>query len=77
MLGCDDLQAHITNTLGINYGETTKDDLFTLIPVPCLGACDKAPVMMVNRETYRNVTPNKIDQIIAHYRDGSPVELDG
>ncbi len=33
--------------------------------------------MMVNRKTYRNVTLKKIDQIIAHYRDGSPVELDG
>jgi len=76
MLGCDDLQGHITKTLGINYGETTKDNLFTLIPVPCLGACDKAPVMMIDRETYTNLTTKKIDEIIAHYRDGNPVELD-
>jgi NADH-quinone oxidoreductase subunit E len=76
MLGCDNLKQHISNTLGIDYGETTKDGLFTLIPVPCLGACDKSPVMMVGRETYTNLSTNKIDQIIAHIRDGSPVELD-
>ncbi len=68
MLGCDDLKDHITKTLGIDYGETTKDNLFTLIPVPCLGDCDKAPSMMVGRETYRNLTPEKIDQIIADHR---------
>jgi len=33
-------------------------------------------VMMVGRETYTNLSTNKIDQIIAHIRDGSPVELD-
>jgi NADH-quinone oxidoreductase subunit E len=36
-----------------------------MIPVPCLGACDKAPVMMVNRATHRNLTPEKIDEILA------------
>jgi NADH-quinone oxidoreductase subunit E len=68
MLGCDDLKAHITSTLGIDYGETTEDDMFTLIPVPCLGDCDKAPSMMVGRELYRNLTNEKIDQIIADYK---------
>ena len=68
MLGCDSLKAHFTKTLGIDYGETTEDDLFTLIPVPCLGDCNKAPVMMIGRETYRNLTTDKIDEIIAEYR---------
>jgi NADH-quinone oxidoreductase subunit E len=65
MLGCDNLKAHITKTLGIEYGQTTTDNLFTLIPVPCLGDCDKAPTMMVGNETYRNLTPAKIDAILA------------
>lgn len=76
MLGCDALNTHFKKTLGIDYGETTKDGLFTLIPVPCLGACDKAPVMMVGRATYRNLTTDKIDKIIAHYKDGSTADLD-
>lgn len=73
MLGCDDLKDHITKTLGIDYGETTDDDLFTLIPVPCLGDCDKAPSMMIGRKLYRNLTTEKIDQIIADYRTKSLV----
>ena len=64
MLGCDSLRDHIKNRLGIDYGETTEDGMFTVIPVPCLGACDKAPVMMVNRSTHRNLTTEKIDEII-------------
>lgn len=65
MLGCDNLKAHISGKLGIDYGQTTADNLFTLIPVPCLGDCDKAPTMMVGNETYRNLTPAKIDTILA------------
>jgi NADH-quinone oxidoreductase subunit E len=65
MLGCDNLKTHLTNKLGIDYGQTTADNLFTLIPVPCLGDCDKAPVMMIGDETYRNLTPAKIDSILA------------
>jgi NADH-quinone oxidoreductase subunit E len=72
MLGCDSLKGHITNTLGIDYGQTTADNLFTLIPVPCLGDCDRAPTMMVGNEHYRNLTPQKIDEILAGYRAKGP-----
>jgi NADH-quinone oxidoreductase subunit E len=68
MLGCDSLKNHITQTLGIDYGQTTKDNLFTLIPVPCLGDCDRAPTMMVGNEHYRDLTTQKIDEILASYR---------
>ena len=68
MLGCDSLKAHITKTIGIDYGQTTADNLFTLIPVPCLGDCDKAPTMMVGNDHYRYLTPEKIDQILAEYK---------
>lgn len=64
MLGCDDLKAQITSRLGIEYGETSEDGEFTLLPVPCLGACDKAPVLMVGRETHRHVDAGKLDQLI-------------
>jgi NADH-quinone oxidoreductase subunit E len=65
MLGCDNLKSHISSKLGIDYGQTTADNQFTLIPVPCLGDCDKAPTMMVGDVTYRNLTPAKIDTILA------------
>ena len=39
--------------------------MFTLIPVPCLGDCDKAQTMMIGDNTYRNLTPEKIDALLA------------
>ena len=43
----DDIKAYLSEKLGIDYGQTTADKEFTLIPVPCLGDCNNAPVMMV------------------------------
>lgn len=54
--GCDRLQAKISEELGIGLGETTPDNAFTLLPVTCLGACDRAPVMMVGDELCQDLT---------------------
>ncbi len=61
--GCDGVKQKITEKLGVDYGETTADNQYTLIPVPCLGACDKAPVMMVGDDLYTHLDNEKIDQI--------------
>ena len=42
----------------------TDDNKYTLLPVPCLGACDKAPVMMVGDELHEDLTVEKIDIIV-------------
>ncbi len=63
IMGCDSLRQHIKDTLGIDFGETTEDNEFTLIPVPCLGDCDKAPVMMVGETMHRNLTKDTITQL--------------
>lgn len=65
IMGCDDVKKHITKRLGIDYGETTADGEYTLIPVPCLGDCDRAPVMLMSGEQQRNLTPEKIDALLA------------
>ena len=70
IMGCEGLKAHIKEALGIDFGETSPDGDFTLIPVPCLGDCDRAPVMMVGEDLHRNLTSEKIDEIISHYRRG-------
>lgn len=44
---CEDIKDHLSRKLDIDFGQTTEDDEFTFIPVPCLGDCDNAPVMMV------------------------------
>ncbi len=69
IMGCESIKAHIKNQLDIDYGETSKEGDFTLIPVPCLGDCDRAPVMMVGPDLHRNLTPEKIDSIIADYQN--------
>lgn len=65
IMGCDRIKEHISNRLGIDYGQTTADGEYTLLPVPCLGDCDRAPVMLLDGEQHRNLTAEKIDQLFA------------
>lgn len=69
IMGCEGIKSHIKEKLNIDYGETSKDGNFTFLPVPCLGDCDKAPVMMVGPDLHRNLTPEKINSIISDYSD--------
>ncbi|MGN0969350.1 MAG: NADH-ubiquinone oxidoreductase-F iron-sulfur binding region domain-containing protein, partial [Evtepia sp.] len=54
--------------LGIHNGETTEDGMFTLNEVACLGCCSLAPVMMINGDTYGNLTPEKTIKILRELR---------
>ena len=67
-MGCESIRSHINERLGVDFGETSEDGKFTFLPVPCLGDCDKAPVMMVGDDLHRNLTDGKIDEIISNYR---------
>ncbi|BAJ01612.1 NADH dehydrogenase I, E subunit [Shewanella violacea DSS12] len=64
LMGGVEVRAAISQKLHINPGETTPDNRFTLIPLPCLGACDKAPVMIASKHVYPHLTLNKIAQLI-------------
>lgn len=70
LMGYENIRDYLQDHLGIKYGETTEDGKFTLIPMVCLGTCDHAPAMMVGEDLYRDLTPEKIDQIIEKYRTG-------
>ena len=61
--GCDAIKAKLSAKLGVDYGETTADNQYTLLPVPCLGACDRAPVMMVGDDLITHLDEAKIDQL--------------
>lgn len=61
--GCNYIKEKISATLGIDYGETTPDNKYTLIPVPCLGACDRAPVMMVGDELETHLDEARIEEL--------------
>ena len=68
IMGCEGIRDHIKDKLEIDFGETSASGDFTLIPVPCLGDCDRAPVMMVGEDLHRNLTPEIIDKIILDYQ---------
>jgi NADH-quinone oxidoreductase E subunit len=62
--GSEQIIAHLKKRLGIDPGETTPDGKFSLSTVECLGACEIAPVMQVNREYVGCLNKKKIDEII-------------
>lgn len=57
----------IRQHLDIDYGQTTGDGRFTLLPICCLGACDKGPVLMIDDDTHGNLTPEAIPQLLEQY----------
>ncbi len=67
IMGYDPVREHLEATLGIELGQTTKDDRFTLLPVACLGACDKAPVMMIDEDLHVNLTTETIGHVLDQY----------
>jgi len=64
LLGADTLAGYLCKKLGIGNGETTPDGKVTLEFVECIGACDFAPAMLVNGALYKNMTGEKIDQLL-------------
>ncbi|SFF57934.1 NADH dehydrogenase subunit E [Fontimonas thermophila] len=55
MLGEPRLTELLKAQLGIDYGQTTADGRFTLLPICCLGTCDRAPAMMIDEDTHRDL----------------------
>ena len=75
---CDSLICHmqgyrsvcdyLCDKLGIQPGQTTPDGLFTLLPVCCIGYCDRSPAMLINHKAYGPLNPEKIDAILKKLR---------
>ena len=61
----------IKDELGIDDGQTTKDGLFSLKCVACLGCCTLSPVMMINDDTYGSLTPDKTRKILNELREAA------
>ena len=59
---------HIRSRLDVELGGTTGDGLFTLLPVCCIGYCDRAPAMTINRRVFGRLTPEKIDRMLTRLR---------
>ena len=70
LTGYDSILRHLTDRLGIGLGQTTADGQFTLLPAGCLGLCEQAPAMMVDDEAFGNLTPARVDEILAQFGGG-------
>ena len=64
LTGEDAIAAALKRKLGVQFGETTSDGKFTLLPTVCLGNCDQAPVMMLDGRIIGNLTEDKLDQVL-------------
>jgi len=58
----------VRKAIGIRPGETTADGRFSFQLTNCIGACDRAPAMMVNDDVHGDLTPKKISQILKAYK---------
>ena len=76
--GSQMIEEAVYEELHIKEGETTEDGLFTLNNVACLGCCSLAPVMMIQNgsedETYGNLTPESVKEILRIIRERELVE---
>lgn len=58
----------VEREIGIKPDETTPDGRFSFQLTNCIGACDKAPAMMINHDVYGDLTPRKIAKVLAGYQ---------
>ncbi|WP_263141953.1 NADH-quinone oxidoreductase subunit NuoE [Pseudomonas sp. RIT-PI-AD] len=65
--GHESVVSAIQRQLGIGLGQTTADGRFTLLPVCCLGNCDKAPALMIDDDTHGNVQPDGVATLLEAY----------
>ena len=68
VMGYNPLLDVLKENLGVAFGETTGDKRFTLLPISCIGACDRAPAMMVDDELYGPVTAEMMEGILGKYK---------
>lgn len=65
--GCDRLERSLRDRLGVGFGETTPDGRLTVLPMVCLGACDRAPCLMVDEDLHGPVRPEDLGPILEPY----------
>jgi NADH-quinone oxidoreductase E subunit len=68
LLGAERVTEALSAKLGIKPGETDPTGAFTLMEVECLGACDRAPVVMVNDEWHERLAPEQSAKLVADIR---------
>jgi NADH-quinone oxidoreductase subunit E len=78
---CDDVPCCFLGAEEIKADQTTADGMFTLQRVKCLADCDRAPLLQANLDYYRDLTPEKVDALLAELRQraesGAPLSVSG
>ncbi len=77
LLGAERVTEQLCKTLGVTPGQTTADGLFTLVEVECLGACDRAPVVMVNDDWHERLSPDHVGEFIENLKTRGPASFTG
>lgn len=67
LVGYEEIKSALEKQLGIGYGQTTPDQRFTLLPICCIGACDKGPALMVDDDLHYDLTPQKLASVLEAY----------
>ncbi|OOS05049.1 NADH dehydrogenase subunit E [Moraxella cuniculi DSM 21768] len=77
ILVCDSIACYLTGyealaeafrrNLGIEFGQTTADGRFTLLPICCLGNCDKGASVLIDEDTYGPVLPEEVAMLLEQY----------
>ncbi|NLX07401.1 MAG: NADH-quinone oxidoreductase subunit NuoE [Phycisphaerae bacterium] len=65
--GAEQIVQRLRDELGIDFGQTTSDGLFTLEGTRCLGTCGLAPVVMINDQVHAKVTPDQVPALLERY----------
>ncbi|MCP4583237.1 MAG: NAD(P)H-dependent oxidoreductase subunit E [candidate division Zixibacteria bacterium] len=69
LMGAEELIDYLKEKLNIDMGETSKDKMFSLVVVECLGACGGAPMLQINDLYYEYLTRAKVDEILENLRN--------
>lgn len=77
LAGAERVTEELAGTIGCRPGETDSTGTFTLVEVECLGACDRAPVVMVNDHWHENLRPEEAARLIDELRAKGPAALSG
>ena len=77
LLGAERVTEELSAKLGITPGHTTADGMFTLMEVECLGACDRAPLVMVNDSWHECLEPEDAQKLVSDLRTRGEDALTG
>ena len=75
--GAERVTVALCDAVQVKPGETTPDGEFTVIEVECLGACDRAPVVMVNDDWHERLAPEDVARFLEGLRGRGAASLTG